>query len=92
MKRRTPGRIAAALMALAVSSSASSSVTCIAPDPLCAVVIVGGIVTGLARAEQESDAGTARKEAVSRDERRGTRLPDRGASRHSRPSTGVIRR
>lgn len=66
MKRRTPGRIAAALIALGIAPGASASVTCIAPNPVCAVVVVGGVVTALVHARQEPGPAASRTDSAAR--------------------------
>lgn len=47
MKKPSPNWIAAPLLALGISIPSHASVTCLAPDPACAAVLLGGLVTSI---------------------------------------------
>jgi hypothetical protein len=46
MHERTANRVAAPLMALLIAAPSPTLANCLAPHPVCGVVLLGGIVTG----------------------------------------------
>jgi hypothetical protein len=66
MKTRTRNRVAAVLLTCGISVPAQAAPTCFAPEPACALVLLGALVTTVAheRDEQETEDGQARWERL----------------------------
>lgn len=56
MKKRVQQSIAVVLLTFGLSAPSQASVTCIAPEPICAVVLLGAVVTGIVTADDGSEA------------------------------------
>lgn len=55
MKKRIPHWIAVLLLALGISVPSHASVTCLAPDPACAAVLLGGLVTSIVSGSEDRE-------------------------------------
>ena len=55
MKTRMLNWIAVPVVALGISADSHASVLCLSPDPVCATVLLGGLVTGVAETNGERD-------------------------------------
>ena len=95
--------IAAPLLALGMNSTASASIVCLSPNPVCAAAIVGGLITSAVSAREnrgprQLQAGSRREvlEAIASDidsaenERLGIRI--RKAARYDPGYRAIVRR
>lgn len=55
MKTRTRNRVAAALLMFGVSLPAHASPTCLAPEPACALVLLGAVITTIVHETDEQE-------------------------------------
>ncbi|WP_175443026.1 hypothetical protein [Halofilum ochraceum] len=60
MKTRTRSRVAAMLLTFGISVPAHASPTCLAPEPACALVLLGAVVTTIVH-EREDHESAERK-------------------------------
>ncbi len=55
MNNSIPNWIAVPLLALGISAPSHASVTCLAPDPACAAVLLGGLVTSIVSGNEDRE-------------------------------------
>ncbi|MDZ7705592.1 MAG: hypothetical protein U5L04_14045 [Trueperaceae bacterium] len=100
MKKRIQQSIAIVLLTLGLSAPSHASVTCIAPEPTCAAVLLGAMVTAIIsarddpeadgpKADQEEEATTTDFEETSNnnDSRLVNRIRDGARNRPGGPGT-----
>ena len=56
MKKRIRNWFAVPILALGVFSPANASVTCLAPEPVCVTVLIGGLIMGMTSADEDRES------------------------------------